>query len=436
MIFMKQYIMPLFVAALLLIWGCNSQSGKNSTTNKETHSHEHHDHDGHDHDHDGHNHNGHNHDEHNHDGHSHNHNHDHDSHNHAIEDHGHDEHEHSDEIHFSKEQADAVGLTTETVGAGSFRQVVKTSGQILSSQGDESTIVATADGVVSFAGNSIAPGMQLGAGATIMRVSAQQLPEGDPAVKTKLAWETAQKEYERAKSLVADQIISTKEFEQIELRYKTAKTAYEAQSSATGREGVRVSSPFEGYLKSLLVNNGDYVSVGQPVAIVSKNRRLQLRAEVSENYFAALRNISDANFKTSYDNKTYQLNSLNGKLLSSGKSSDSQSFFIPITFEFDNVGDIIPGSFVEVYLLSTPMQGVITVPQSAITEEQGLNFVYLQVHDEEYKKQEVTLGVSDGVRVLIKDGLHAGNVVVTKGVYQVKLAATASVIPEGHSHSH
>ena len=85
-------------------------------------------------------------------------------------------------------------------------------------------------------------------------------------------------------------------------------------------------------------------------------------------------------------------------------------------------------------MLSIPQQNIISVPASAITEEQGLYFVYLQLDEEGYKKQEVTLGQNDGVRTQITSGLKIGDKVVTKGVYQVKLAAISSVMPEGHSH--
>jgi multidrug efflux pump subunit AcrA (membrane-fusion protein) len=44
------------------------------------------------------------------------------------------------------------------------------------------------------------------------------------------------------------------------------------------------------------------------------------------------------------------------------------------------------------------------------------------------------LGQNNGERVQILSGLKNGDKVVTKGVYQVKLAATSSVMPEGHAH--
>ena len=93
-------------------------------------------------------------------------------------------------------------------------------------------------------------------------------------------------------------------------------------------------------------------------------------------------------------------------------------------------------SYIEVFLLTASIDNAIVVPVSALTEEQGLYFVYLRLDEEGYKKQEVTVGNSDGENVRILSGLHEGDQVVTRGVYQVKLAANSGVIPEGHSHNH
>lgn len=412
---MKTYIIGLFVVIAIIFTGCNFGQKKDNQHSQD--KHEHVDGDGHDHsESDGHDHSK--------DG------------NHSEDDgHGHGKESGSiEEIVFSKEQAKLVGLTTETVSPGTFYQAIKTSGQIQASQGNEVVIAATSNGIVSFTNPSITDGTAISAGQSVVTISAKKLLEGDPAAKAKIAYDIALKEYQRAEGLVKDQIISAKEFEQVKLRYETAKTAYEAQASNITASGVSVTSPISGYIKNRLVAQGEYVSVGQPIATVSQNKRLQLRAEVSENNFKMLKSISSANFKPAYDNIVYKLSDLNGRLLSYGKSSGDQTFYIPVTFEFDNIGDIIPGAFTEVYLLSSPQENIISVPISSVTEEQGLNFVYLRLDEEGYKKQEVTLGQNNGERVQILSGLNKGDKVVVKGVYQVKLAATSSVMPEGHSH--
>lgn len=431
---MKTYIVGLLIAMALLISGCLSGNKNESSSDaKDSHEHLH----GHDHD------NSHSHD------HDHDHDHDHSSdgtHSHSTSDGhvhstgtGHD-HDHSsgdtDEIHFTRQQAEMIGLEVEQVAPAPFSYVIKTSGQIQAAQGDEVIIVATSNGIVSFTNPSLTDGSAVKTGQSIVTISARNLLEGDPSTRAKIEFETAEKEFQRAELLVKDQIISTKEFEQARLRYETAKTAYNAQASNMTANGVKVTSPINGYIKNRMVAQGEYVSVGQPIATVSQNRRLQLRAELSEKHYKTVKNITSANFKPAYDNQVYKLSDLNGRLLSFGRSADGQSFFIPVTFEFDNIGDILPGAFTEIFLLANPQNDVISVPASSLTEEQGLYFVYLQLDEEHYKKQEVTPGQSDGERVQILSGLASGDKVVTKGVYQVKLAAISSAMPEGHTHNH
>ena len=424
------------VMGMFLLGSCSSHSG---------HSHEGHDHEGHNHSHEthAHHHEGHSHEhDHDHEGHSHEgHNHDHEGHDHDHDAHAHEGHDHDhghaygvnpDEIMLAPHKAKAAGVASEVIQPKAFRQVIKASGEVQAAQGNESTIVANVSGIVSFQ-RSVTEGMQIGKGVTLMTISASNLQDGDPAERARIAYESAKADFDRANRLVESQIVSQKEFNAIKERYENAKLAYEALGKNQTKKGVSVTSPMGGYVKNLLVNEGDYVSVGQPLATVTQNNRLFLRADVSERYYKYLNNISSANFKTPYDNHVYELEALNGKLLSYGKSAGS--FYVPVTFSFDNKGDIIPGSFVEIYLLSKQMDDAIVLPVEALTEEQGLYFIYIQKCEESYKKQEVKLGASNGKEVQILSGVHPGDKVVVKGAYHVKLASASNALP-AHSHEH
>ena len=322
---------------------------------------------------------------------------------------------HADEIVLTPQQAGEADLKVETARAGDFMSVLKVSGQIQSPLGEEQTVAATANGIVSFSNPSITEGASIRAGQSVVTISAKKLQDGDPMQKARIAYETAEREYRRTEVLAADKIISAKDFEQVRLRYETAKAAYQGQAADMTAKGVSVSSPISGYIKNRSVKQGDYVSVGDPLVTVTQNRRLQLRAEVPENSAKYLKNISSANFKVAYDDATYKLSELNGTLLSYGKTAGANSYYLPVTFEFDNVGDFVAGSFAEVYLLSHPRKNVLSVPISALTEEQGVYYVY-------------------GDRIEITKGLAPGDIVVVKGTYQVKLAASSTSIPEGHQH--
>ena len=346
----------------------------------------------------------------------------------------HDHAENIDEIFFSPEQAKGAQLEIVKVSPTSFHQVIKTSGQILSAQGDEVTVSATASGIVSFNKASMNEGVSVGAGESLLSISSKNIVDGDPTLKSKSAFQIAEQEYERVESLIKDKLISQREYNAVKLNYEQAKIAYQSVGRNVTSRGVSVSTPMSGFVKSKLVGEGQYVEIGQPLVTITQNRKLQLKADVSERNYDNLGYINSANFKTPYNNTVYQLSDLNGRLVSFGKSANDQEYYLPINFEFDNVGQIVPGAYVEVFLLGQTKNEALVVPMSSLIEEQGLYFVYIQIDKEGYKKQEVKLGSNDGVNVEVLSGIKSGDNVVSKGAYHVKLASTVSTVPDGHDH--
>ncbi|WP_455499543.1 efflux RND transporter periplasmic adaptor subunit [Butyricimonas virosa] len=428
---MRTIIYAITILAISL-WGCKNQSSQDKHTHSATETHAGHDHEGHNHSHEGHDHEHEGHD-HEHEGHDHEHE---TGEEHAGHSHESEEAKHSDEIIFPKAQAAKTTFEVREIQPASFNQVVKTTGQVLAAPGDEAVIVATSNGVVSFSSNKLTEGTKVQKGQSLFQISSKDIAEGDYYTKVKATYEAAKASYDRAEALVKDKIISQKEFESTKLEFENAKTAYDAVSNNKTAKGVSVNAPINGHMKNILVKEGEYITVGQPLATVSQNQRLVLRAEVSQRYYNAMQSVKSANFKTPYDNKVYSLEDLNGRLLSFGKTSNENSFFIPVSFEFDNKGEVIPGSFVEVYLISAPIENTLSIPVSALTNEMGIHYVYVQIDEEGYRKQEVALGANNGKEVQIIKGLHPGDRVVTKGAYQVKMASASGAIPHGHSHEH
>lgn len=383
---------------------------------------------------------------------------------HGAHDHeGEEKEDHSGEIVMTDEQMEKAGVDIETVEPGDFTAVMKAAGQIVRRQGDEQTVSATISGIVYWRNASLSEGSQVGSGQPLADITARHLQDGDPIAKAKAAFEAAKSEMERVKPLADENIVSQREYEQARLNYQTAKAAYEGIAASKSGSAV-VTTGMGGFIKSLIVKSGDYVNVGDPIAVVTQNRRQQLVVDVPECAYRNMNDIRSANFKATGNDNVYKLSELNGKLISYSRTLPEGSAYLPATFEFDNVGDIIAGSFVEVYLLLKQKQNVITVPNTSLTEEQGLYYVYVKKHNHNheahedheheghdheaheghehkgeegiFEKREVKIGQTDGVRTEILSGLKAGECIVTEGAYQVKLAASSSAIPEGHNHNH
>ncbi len=342
--------------------------------------------------------------------------------------------EHAGEIIVSEAQAEEMGIAVEEIRPAEMRSCIKASGQLVAASTDEQTIVAKTAGILSFTGGGLTEGAAVRAGQVIATVSAKDLQDGDPTDKARAEYEAAKAEYERAQKLVAERIISQREFEARRLRYETARAAAGVlQNAPTG--GTAVTVPVSGFIKSRLAAQGDYVSIGQPVAVVTQSRRVQLRADVPAHFAARLHEITGANFRLAGSGETLRLEDFGGRLLSYGRSVTDGTPYVPVTFELDNRGNLTPGAFAEIWLLAAPRQNVISLPAAALTDEQGQKFVYVQTEHDAYVKRAVTTGETDGTRIEICSGLKPGERVAVKGAIQIKLAAAGSAIPE-HGHSH
>lgn len=368
-----------------------------------------------------------------------------DGHDHGAEGHDHaaemaEGADHTDEpgvILLGEEQASALGLTYEKAAAGPFARIVRTGGAIEAAPGDRSTVTATVSGIVSFGGRRVTEGTKVAKGSPFLVLGSSGMTEGNypqqlADARAELA--KAEADYARTESLSGNKVVSGAELEAARLAVDVARRKVAVLSENATKGGKSIVAPQSGYVTSLAVGEGDYVTAGQPLATISANRNLVLRADVPQRYLAEAAAVRTANFMTPYDGKSYDLSELDGRLIGSGRAVAAGSPTLPVRFEFENRDGLTPGSVVEVFLKAAPRERVLTVPVSALTEEQGAHYVYVRTSPGHYRKRPVKTGASDGARVEIVKGLTPGEEVVADGAYYVRLAGMSTAIPHGHTH--
>jgi RND family efflux transporter MFP subunit len=247
--------------------------------------------------------------------------------------------------------------------------------------------------------------------------------------------EKTEADLKRVEPLLADKIISQKDYLEIKNRYDQARIQFDIVSRNYTQGGQAVSSPMTGFIKHIRVRSGEFVQAGQPLAVITNNLSLQLEAEVPVRFSAQLPFISEANFKTYHNDSVYNTRQLDGKVISYGKALPDNTTLLPIYFSLTNDGTLIPGESVEVYLKSGPVKNAFVVPVRALIEELGNYYVYVQVGGESFDKREVKIGGQDGKYVHILSGVNQGERIVTRGARIIKLASQSGSVP-GHGHEH
>ena len=343
-----------------------------------------------------------------------------------------------DEVSLIKEQLWKIDFAIEQVQRKPIREVIHTSGEIQSVKGEEKIIAAKSSGIVFFKSRKLQEGREVRTGEILFNISSKGLLKSNLEEKFQVAKARTDKtksDFDRGESLLKEQIIGQKEYERRKMEYSIAQAEFQTLASSYNNGGQSVAASMSGIIKNVMVSDGQFVEEGTPLVELTNNRRLLLQAEVSQSLLPKLRMVKSANFKTSYQKEAQSIDDYNGRLVSYGKVMDQGSSFIPVVFELDNLHDLIPGSYVELFLLTNPIEKDLVISKSSLMQDYNLKYVYVQTGGESFEKREVKLGIDDGVNVQILSGISEGEWVVTEGAYQIKMASMSSTIP-AHGHEH
>ena len=111
---------------------------------------------------------------------------------------------------------------------------------------------------------------------------------------------------------------------------------------------------------------------------------------------------------------------LKGKVIQIHRRVDETTRTLPVRIEVNNELDLLrPGQFVKVALQTSMSSEVIAVPKSAVTLLHGEQVVF-RLEAKELYPQLVETGEVRGDWIEIKNGLQAGNEIVTQGMFLLK----------------
>jgi membrane fusion protein, heavy metal efflux system len=346
--------------------------------------------------------------------------------------------EHPAAIAFTKEQSWLVSFATAPVEQRAIGVVIKTVGEVLPAQGDEITLSAQTRGIIRFVNNNLYEGTDLERGEVLLNISGEGLAEGSSTLRYREArnnFEKAKADYERLSKLAKANIVSQRELLLAKNEFENAKAIFDNLSENFSESGQSVKSPVNGYLSHLFVKHGQFVEAGQPIATVVRSGDVIIRAEVQQRYSQLLPELATVNF-LSPDGKTYTLEQLNGNILSWARNTGVRSHLLPVHLKINNLPGWHTGTLLDVYLKTSDTKTSMVVPNTALVEEQGNYFAFVQIHPESFEKREVFIGKTDGIYTEILRGLNENERIVSRGALIVKMAAASSTIDPHSGHVH
>jgi RND family efflux transporter MFP subunit len=342
------------------------------------------------------------------------------------------------EITFLKERAWQSRFMVTEIRPGPFRSVITTSGEIMAMPGEKKHVTSSGQGIVRFADTRLVQGSRVTKGQLLFTLSSENLVEDNVQLRYEEAKNRLNKsrsQYQRHMILHTQEAISEREYQESSAAYVEDSLRYYSLAENISEGGIRVVAPVSGSIHELRVSDGEYTNPGKILAILSTNRNLMLRADLPQQHYNQLKQIETAHFRPAYSKQVFAVEEWGGSLLAAGESVAENNHYLPVIFRLENDGQLLEGAFAEVYLLTSAKHDVLSVPVSALGEEQGGFYLYVQMTGESFTKRYVEIGEQNGRMVEITRGLLPGERVVTEGMTLVKAASMATgEIEDGHSH--
>lgn len=223
------------------------------------------------------------------------------------------------------------------------------------------------------------------------------------------SYETAQSTEKRLKALVKKKIVTQSQLDDAVANVKTSKAAFENAQLNLNRCTIR--SPMEGVVDRVHIENGTFLSSGDPVAQILQIDKLKIEVGIPESDVDAVRRL-----------KTFHMtiDALSGKAYTGEyhylyKTTDSMARLYNLEIKVDNSdGAILPDMFARVKIVKNQDPHGLAVPMYSLVARNKNIGVYVE-KDGFVRFKPVRTGFQDGWRTQIPEGLHPGEKVVVVG---------------------
>ncbi|MCM4169514.1 efflux RND transporter periplasmic adaptor subunit [Arenibacter sp. H213] len=190
------------------------------------------------------------------------------------------------------------------------------------------------------------------------------------------------------------------------------------------QENFPVFATVSGTVTEKMVEEGDYLKLGQPLFKIANLNTVWAEFDAYENQLSSLKKGQNIKVTTNaYRNEVFDANvTFVDPLLNSATRT------VVVRAVLKNKNDLFkPGMFVEGIIegTQTRTENTVSVPATAVmwTGERSLVYVKTNPNEAIFEMREVLLGDTNGDTYTILKGLENGDVVVTNGTFTVDAAA-------------
>ena len=281
----------------------------------------------------------------------------------------------------------------------------------------ESQVVAKVSGVALSV--LAEEGQPVRAGQTLVRLDAAR--SALQAAQSAAQVHKLESNYARSRKLAAQQLVSANDNDQIRFDLENARAAYRLANLEVAY--ANVTAPISGVVAQRMIKPGNFVQANTPIFSIVDDSRLEAVLNVPERELATLH----AGLPVTLDVDALPGRTFEGRIDRVAPVVDPKSGTFRVVCTFDGSGMLQPGMFGRIRVDYDQRTDALTVPRVALLEDEGDPALFV-VRAGKAVRVPVKLGYLDGQWAEIREGVKAGDQVVTAGMVALRDGSDVQVI--------
>ena len=277
-------------------------------------------------------------------------------------------------------------------------------------------------------------GQHVKAGDALARLESVELANSvrsaqDAVTKAKINYDLAMTDYNRYQTLSAQGAISQQTLDTAEAKRRIAEadlsSAVNSQSTAQQQYGYGViTAPVDGVVANVTATVGQVVSPGAALMVVEDISQVYAVVNVEQKDLGMVKQGQPAEVTVdTFGDKVFM-----GTVDVINPEAGSTNRMFRTKVKIDNsAGTLKGGMFSKVQLATGDAVQILTVPQAAIIQKQGIYYVFTVANDKATRRQ-VEVGAATGDRIEIKSGLQPGDKLAVSNVSQLKDGEAVTIV--------
>lgn len=281
----------------------------------------------------------------------------------------------------------------------------------------ESQVVAKTSGVALNV--LVEEGQQVRAGQPLVRLDPDRARLA--VAQTEAQMRKLENSYRRSQQLVAQQMISANDVDQIKYDLENMRAQHRLASLELSY--TTVLAPISGVIASRSIKDGNFVQINTPIFRIVDISQLEATLNVPERELATLKSGQPALLAVdALPGKTFT-----GKVDRVAPVVDSGSGTFRVVLAFGSEGVLQPGMFGRIKIDYDQRADALVVPRSALLDDENDPAVFA-IRSGKAARVPVKLGYTDGAWAEVRTGLKPGDQVVTAGKVALREGSVVQVI--------